>query len=793
MLKSLRRKIFGDIRANRGQFFAVWLVVTLGVTFYGAMYPAGINMLNTFDQIYDDWHYLDYQVQFDPTEPAMVDDVRAIDGVTAVQERLIVESGLKIDPDHDYLITLRLISMPDEGQPAVSQHEITAGRDLANPGEILVLERFANHHGLKVGDTLTVNISGEYVDLTIAGIVFNPEYLVAGRSPTSPFPTMSTFGVAWMRYSELAELTGQTGLINNIVLEVEGKTGEKDSAVLDSVNAKLHALFDDDPSAVIYNRSQVPSSSIIEALINGNFPLMRFYSGIFLLGGTLITAILLARVVEGERQRIGTMRSLGVTRRELVIHYLTFGLIIGVTGGIAGSLLGYLNSFWVMDVFLQYIAGTDLPGFVNRPQWGFIGLGVAIAVTGTTLAGAYPAWSQSATPPGVALRPATPKTPHAISRLPLNFLPMVLRQTLRNLLRTPGRAIGTALGVIAGAMMVFSALAMWDTMNVRFGEFFDAHQFDLRVDLNTFQPGETLETEVTALDGVASAQAVLMGPTTVIRADGQEFDTIAVVMDETNPYFEMEMLDGAPVFSSADGVWIGNNAQRVFGINTGDTITLRALGQEGTFEVLGVTSYIVGSPIFVPKSLFTEWVPGGIFPANRVLVRAEPGRVDDARDALIALPGVVAAENNADFEADMNKYLEFFRVGTIIFGGFGYILTLALLFNTVNASLRERRDELSVLRALGSTPLEIALTVTLELLVMVVIGAIIGVPLGREVGYVLFDSYQMETYGTLPLLTLPYYVLGLASMLIVIFIAEIPGLRAVQRVDLGQVSKSQSF
>ena len=53
MLKSLRRKIWGDLRVNRGQFFAVWLVVTLGTAFYGAMYPAGVNMLNSLYATYD--------------------------------------------------------------------------------------------------------------------------------------------------------------------------------------------------------------------------------------------------------------------------------------------------------------------------------------------------------------------------------------------------------------------------------------------------------------------------------------------------------------------------------------------------------------------------------------------------------------------------------------------------------------------------------------------------------------------------------------------------------------------
>jgi putative ABC transport system permease protein len=330
-------------------------------------------------------------------------------------------------------------------------------------------------------------------------------------------------------------------------------------------------------------------------------------------------------------------------------------------------------------------------------------------------------------------------------------------------------------------------------MNVRFGEFFDANAYDVRVDMNTILPADTLAAQVDGIAGIEVAQPALFGPVTAIRADGAEMDTLGLVLDEANPFFDLELLRGEAAFSSADGVWIGNNLARVLGVDVGDSITLRALGQAMDVEILGVVSYAVSAPVFVPGTLFAQNVPGGIFPANTLLIRVEDGQEAAVRDTVIALPNVIAAESSHAFEIDMNHYLEYFRVGTIIFGGFGYILTLALLFNTVNASLRERREELSILRALGSTPLEIALTVTLELLVMVMIGVVIGVPLGREMGFYLFRSYQTETYGTETLLTLPYYVIGLASMLVVIVLAEIPGLRAVQRMDLGAVSKSQSF
>jgi putative ABC transport system permease protein len=793
MLKTLRRKIVGDLRANRGQFFAVWLVITLGTAFYGALYPAGVNMLASIYRTYDQLSYMDFQVQLESATPEVVGAVRAIPGVAHAEGRLVVESGLQVRPTQQYLIDLRLISVPDDRAPEVNVPQVMQGRAIAAAGEVLLLRSFAEKHSLRSGDTLHVLIGDEWRDLRVAGLAFSPEYLVSGRSPSSPFPTPSTFGVAWIRYSELAAWAGRDGAINDIAIRLPGRSSDRQESLQDPVRQALSMLFAGDASAVILSRVQTASGGVVDANINGAFPLMRFYSGLFLAGATIVTGILLARLVESERRRIGTLRSLGVTRRELVLHYLAFGVIIGVAGGLAGSVLGYLNSFWVMNTFLSYIAGGSIPGFVNTPQIPFILLGFVVIVAGSTFAGAYPVSVQSATPPGIALRPATPRTPNTISRIPLGWLPLVVRQAVRNLLRTPGRSLGTALGMLAGTMMIFSSLAMTDTLNSCFGDYFRANAFDLRVDLGSLTPGEPLEAQVQKLSGVTGAQAALIGPVTAIRADGETFDTVAVALDERAPFITPKTLQGSPAFSSADGVWIGHNLQRALGVGVGDTITLRALGQERPVKVLGSVSYALGSPVFIPRGLLRQWAPGGVFPANAVLVRAQPGQDTAVRDALAALPGVVAVEVFEDFKSDLNHYLEWFRVGSLIFGSFGYILALALLFNTVNASLRERREELSILRALGSTRGEIALTVTLELLAMVLLGAASGVPLGREAGFWMNRSYETEFFGQVNTILVRSYVVGLVSLVIVVMLAEIPGLRAVQRVDLGQVSKSQSF
>jgi ABC-type antimicrobial peptide transport system permease subunit len=238
-------------------------------------------------------------------------------------------------------------------------------------------------------------------------------------------------------------------------------------------------------------------------------------------------------------------------------------------------------------------------------------------------------------------------------------------------------------------------------------------------------------------------------------------------------------------------VWIGNNIARVLALEPGDTIELSAFGQVHRAEVLGVVSHVAGSPVFVPRALMEGWVPGGAFPVNIVLIRTDDTAA--VRDRISTMEGVVAVEVFANFKRDLDNYLMFFRVGTYIYLGFSLLLTLGVLFNTVNASLREQREEMSILRALGTRGGEIALMVMVELLLVVSAGMLIGIPLGRETGFYLFAQYNTDTYGGLPQMTWLSYLAGGGALVLIVVVATLPGLRAVQRVDLGQVSKSQSI
>lgn len=791
MLTTLRRKIFGDLRMHRGRFLAVWVVVAMGATFYGAFYPAGKSVLASVYSTYDQLHYMDFQASFDPDSDSILDQIREIDGVTAAEGRLVVDSGIQLDPERKSLTTLRLITVPENGQPTVNFNDIPDGRNLREDDEILLLKRFADYHGLRPGDTVTLWINSEKHKFKVVGLAFNPEYLVSGSSRESPFPAPSAFGVGWVRYGALAGLLGADGLVNDVVISLGVSSAVDSTALRARVKAELEQTLERQDNLILREREETASGGVVQANINGNFQIMAMFSGLFLVVALVVTFILLGQFVGSERQRIGTLRALGVSRPELVAHYLTFGLLIGVSGGLVGSLLGYFASFITILPFVDAIAGGYLPGFANTPQIPFILLGFGIVVVGTTLAGAYPAWAESGTPPGIALRPPTPRTPSAVSRLSLGFLPLFLRQTLRNILRSPGRSLATALGVMMGTVMVVAALGLVDSMDFSFSDYFGSNRYNLRMLVSQPVSARSLERRAGNAQGVTSAQAALLGLVTTHSAT-KTFDTLAFVLDERDPYIVLTTLEGAPAFSSADGVWIGHNLARVLKARVGDTLALTVDEETKQARVLGIVSQTFGSPVFVPRSLFNQWVSGNAV-GNIILARVAPGRMAEARDELAKIPGVVAVEDYPAYVRDVNDYLSFWRINSWAFAIFGALLTLAVILNTVNARLQEQQADLAILRSLGITRREIITSVLTEILILALLGVTLGLPLGREVGFQMAHSVDMDFYGLVALYYPQSLPLASVAVLLLVLLAAIPGLRSAFKVDLGQVSKGQSM
>lgn len=148
--------------------------------------------------------------------------------------------------------------------------------------------------------------------------------------------------------------------------------------------------------------------------------------------------------------------------------------------------------------------------------------------------------------------------------------------------------------------------------------------------------------------------------------------------------------------------------------------------------------------------------------AQAVWAKAKPGvQVEDARraveDATRAYPTVKVgsmAEMRAQFTNAVNTLL-------MIFGGLlGLAIVIALfgIANTLSLSVVERTRESALLRALGLTRRQLRRMLSVEALVMSVIGAITGIALGLAFGWIATSAMATETVFAVPYLQIVGFI-----------------------------------
>jgi ABC-type lipoprotein release transport system permease subunit len=234
------------------------------------------------------------------------------------------------------------------------------------------------------------------------------------------------------------------------------------------------------------------------------------------------------------------------------------------------------------------------------------------------------------------------------------------------------------------------------------------------------------------------------------------------------------------------------------------TSTLPAIGiSEGLHTSMG-TGAIIANAAFA--NLSEEGYPKACNGPNIDLVRVKSGvRLSVAAASLQR----IAAASTARFSSVNNpcnlilsvigvqkpgQIRDYGTVGvspTLLASGLasGAVVALAL---TLVASVRRRRRELALLKALGFTQRQLAATVAWQASIVGLVGVVFGVPLGIALGRWLWTLFAREIYAvpdaTVPVLAIALVAIG--SLVLVNVIAALPG-RSAARTETALVLRAE--
>jgi putative ABC transport system permease protein len=112
-----------------------------------------------------------------------------------------------------------------------------------------------------------------------------------------------------------------------------------------------------------------------------------------IIGGVVIMNLMLIAVAE-RRKEIGVRRSVGASRRDILLQFIIEAIAVSGCGGLVGIGLGVAGSFAATKI-------QKLPGTV---AWNVMGIAVILSISVGVVFGLYPAWKAARVDPIAALR-----------------------------------------------------------------------------------------------------------------------------------------------------------------------------------------------------------------------------------------------------------------------------------------------------------------------------------------------------------------------------------------------------
>ncbi|WP_029214835.1 FtsX-like permease family protein [Kallotenue papyrolyticum] len=294
---------------------------------------------------------------------------------------------------------------------------------LAEPATTLISTQTAQRAGLGVGDELPIVVDGERKALRIVGIL----------EPQDDASRRGLDGLLIMDIATAQETLGRVGRLSRIdLLLPEGAAGE-------ALAQRLAAWL---PPGVTLERAAARTQSVeqlgraFEVNLTA-LSLLALVVGMFLIYNTATFSVVQRRGL------LGTLRCLGVSRREIFALILVEAALLGAIGSALGVLLGIALGRGLVTLVTRtindlYFVVTVRSLYITAPT---LGKGLLLGLGATVITAALPAYEASTTPPRTVLRrsSAEERIRRALPRVSL--LGLLLLVAGGGLLALPSRSL----------------------------------------------------------------------------------------------------------------------------------------------------------------------------------------------------------------------------------------------------------------------------------------------------------------------------------------------------------------
>ena len=691
-MKKLIKNTFREVIKSKSRFLSIFLIIALGSGFISGLKASSPNMLSSVEKYYSDYSLMDINIKSE----TLLDEnfINEISDINYTSYDFKKELLLKTTNVFNELENVLVISINNN---TINKFDIIKGRLPVNKYEVIVESNDANNFSYNIGDEITIesNLLNN-TSFVIVGLARNPMYLSKNRTISS------TPGLFIGIIEDNIKLAGYTDLYLKIASDFKPYSSSYKDQMLE-VSKDLITKF---PDKFIFTRFD-------------NYGYQFYYDDalkvdkiayvipiFFVLITLLVSLTTMMRMVDSQRIEIGTLFSLGYSKKHIWLKYYLYSMIPTFMGVIIGVVL----SIYIIPpvVYNAYKMTYLIPDLVLLFRWDYLLISLGVGILSTTLATTFSLFKLLNETPSSLLRPKDIKIGKKVFLERISFiwnkLSFNIKLTIRNLARFKKRTLITIIGIAGCSALMLTG-------------------FGLR---NAISSIEKKQSNITINDGLI----VFIDEFSVSLLDDYDFeyikinqstvnlenkdDTINLIIyngDIANYINFIDYKNKKSIVLDKEDVVISSGIAYKYNIKVGDEIKVEDSNSNIiSLEVTKIHENFTYNYVYVDYDYFTS----NFYSCDLNMVLFNSNDPVSLKKELIKEDNVLLISLTSDTFSILSNSIDNMALIVLIVILASLMLGLTVLYNLSNINITERNKELCTFKVLGLTNFEVNSYINIE-------------------------------------------------------------------------------
>ena len=718
MTKNLRHKLIRDLKANLIQFLAIFVMCFLAMFILETFDSDLTGTSNSINEYFQDTNFMDLQMSSEGFTSEDLITVLSVAGVKDAERRATFVGRTRIG-GAEKKIEFNFIDKNN-----VSRMMLMDGEPYESGMSGLWIDRhFARRQGIEVGDSLQLTLDGTEFSEQVRGIVDQPDHLYFMIDDTYTEPDFGAYGFAFL---DSGDYPGDTLVYDRIFIDLDTVDNqifldEKDEAEIEAAKKRIQEVITK-TSLSFTPKQKEPGFNSVSVDMESDETLSTVFPALFALIALLGIMTTMTRLVMKQRTIIGTLKALGFSGPVVMVHFVSYSVVVSLAGGITGALAGW----WTMGKYIHGLMNMYYSNPYDRMEVSSTAvvmmLIIAVMAGGTNYLSCRKLLVQRASD---ILRPEPPVVmgAGALEKTPLwKKLGFATRWNLRDINRNRMRTVGGLLGVSLCTMLLFTAFGANELIKAN-----ESWEYD-----ELTPAGYTVGfAEGTGYGGVYDYAMQYKGQMVENREAELTFGDMSKlynvsIADEGNLY-HFENADGEYVKLPDYGIAMSHKAAELMGVKKDDIIRFSFSGEPAVYSAR--VNLIYKSPVVQGiamsrkylESLGAEFRPNVLYtdmtvPASYVVDREEVTSVFSKEAYIKSLRAR---------KASMDTTVTYIMVIAVVIG-------VVVMYNLGIMSFTEKTREIATLKVLGFPTKKIRWILQQQNIIITGIGTVIGLIAGSK-------------------------------------------------------------